>query len=77
MTQFHSSMPLADLVTLLTRTHHAALRAALPRLSAMTAEVLSQPGPHQTALRQSAELLANFEVEMLAHLDHESRSSFR
>lgn len=71
-----SSAPLAELVAHLTDTHHALLRAELPRLEALTAEAIRTAGPHQEALRQSGELLARFAAKMLAHLDYEEQVVF-
>lgn len=76
MTHLSSSAPLAELVAHVVSTHHAFLRAELPRLAALTAEAARRPGPHQAALRDSAALLARFEADMVAHLDHEEQAVF-
>jgi regulator of cell morphogenesis and NO signaling len=76
MTTFSPSAPLAELVAHVVSTHHAFLRAELPRLAALTAEAARRPGPHQAALNESAILLARFGADMLAHLDHEEQAVF-
>lgn len=54
MTSFSPSLPLAELVAHLIDTHHAFLRAELPRLATLTAEAAGKAGPHQAALCDSA-----------------------
>ena len=76
MSTISPSAPLTELVAHLTSTHHALLRAELPRLVALTAEAARTAGPHQAALRESAELLEGFAATMLAHLDHEEQVTF-
>jgi regulator of cell morphogenesis and NO signaling len=76
MTKLSLSASLAELVTHLIATHHAFLRAELPRLAALTEEAARQAGPHQAALRESAVLLARFTADMMAHLDHEEQAVF-
>jgi regulator of cell morphogenesis and NO signaling len=76
MTQLSPFAPLAELVAHVISTHHAYLRSELPRLAALTAEAARQAGPHQAALRESATLLARFEADMVAHLDHEEQAVF-
>ena len=76
MSTITPSTTLTELVDHVTTTHHAYLRAELPRLAALTAQAASQPGPHQGALQESAALLERFAREMLAHMDYEERVVF-
>lgn len=76
MSTHAASAPLAELIGHLTSSHHALLRAELPRLAALTAEAARTPGPHQAWLRQSATRLARFAADMIGHLDHEEQVIF-
>jgi regulator of cell morphogenesis and NO signaling len=69
-------VPLADLVAHLAATHHAYLRAELPRLTALLDAAAQPPGPHQDALREAHWRLARFGAEMVAHLDYEEQVVF-
>lgn len=76
MSPLSPQVPLAELVAQITQTHHAFLRAELPRLAMLTAEAAQTAGPHQAALRESAMLLERFMADMVAHLDHEEQAVF-
>lgn len=67
---------LADLCTHLATVHHARLRAELPRLAQLMAEVTSRPGPHQATLQAASRVLERFATDMRAHLDYEETAIF-
>jgi regulator of cell morphogenesis and NO signaling len=68
--------PLADLIDHITRSHHAYLRAASPRLLELANKVASKHGPNHPALLQVEETLAALAEELSVHLLKEEQILF-
>lgn len=71
-----NSVPLPALVSNIVNTHHAYLREALPRLSALTQKVRDAHGKRHPELAPLAEVFSSFREHMEEHAGKEERFLF-
>lgn len=68
--------PLTELATYIVNTHHAWVRAELPRLLEMAAKVTAKHGPRHAELQQMLPLVQRLSSEMLDHMAKEEQILF-
>ena len=67
---------LTELATYIVNTHHAWVRAELPRLLEMAAKVTAKHGPQHAELKQMLPLVQKLSSEMLDHMAKEEQILF-
>jgi regulator of cell morphogenesis and NO signaling len=70
------SASLTDLCDHIEETHHAYLKAELPRLEQLTAKIASRHGEHRPALNDVARVFAGLKAEMDLHMMKEEKILF-